>query len=383
MRLMFGGGIADWAFSADADNNATLAGGATLTFWNAESGGTQYTNLTTLDGVSLSTVTTSTGSDGRSLGQIPPFLGPDGVFQMWASANGGPRAIMSATNLGDFFGDSVNRLNAHLDPAQKNPHGTGITNLVGVDMSGAAEGKILGITSSGLVVPLTVPGVSGTVTQAGDQNITGTKTFANSAAPAAARALFQAAVAQSVDVLQVLNGAGVKTVWADLEGMLRARAAAADDIPLVVQAAAAQTADVLQVVNSAGTVLFAVGSGGSVRAGNIGRTLSFSKAGTPATGGSSAFRLYNDTGVALTVKSVRANLGTAASSGSTRVDLNLNGTSMFASTAAQPTIAAASNTSGAVTGLSTTTWPAGSYINVDVDTVGTGASDLTVQIEAL
>lgn len=381
-RLQFGGGVSDWTFSADVNGNATLAGGAQLTFWNAESGGTQYTDLQSVDGTALgAVVTTSTGSDGRSLAQIPPFLGPDGVYMMWASASGGPRAAMTATNLGVFFGSAVDRLNAHLDPTVKNPHATGVGNLIGVDMTGAAQGQILGIAASGLVVPLTVPGVSGMVSQSGTQDVTGQKRFINAASPAETRLLVQGASGQSVDVWQILNGGAVKTVWADLEGMLRARAAAADDVPLQVQAAAAQTADVFRVVDSAGASLFTVTAGGAARAAGLGRTVTFSRAGTPATGGAAGFRWYNDTGVTLAIKSVRANLGTAASAGSTRVDVNRDGTSLWTTTAAQPTLAAAANTSGAVTSMTTTSIAPGSYLTVDVDTVGTGAADLTVAVE--
>jgi hypothetical protein len=41
------------------------------------------------------------------LGQIPPFYGPDGVWEMWLSANGGPRVLAMATDLGTSIAQNV------------------------------------------------------------------------------------------------------------------------------------------------------------------------------------------------------------------------------------------------------------------------------------
>lgn len=106
-RYLFGGGIADWAFTAgdldltgDVTGTAAVgivqAGGVTITFWPAETGGSQITDLQSTVGAAIDHVTTSDGTDGRAVGQIPPFYGPDGMIALWASANGGPRVLMTA-----------------------------------------------------------------------------------------------------------------------------------------------------------------------------------------------------------------------------------------------------------------------------------------------
>lgn len=100
-RYWFGGGIADWTFTTqDAvggfNDMAQVVGGVQVAFYNAETGGTQVIDLLNVSGVAASTITSSDGSDGRTAGTIPPFQGPDGVTELWASAAGGPRALLQA-----------------------------------------------------------------------------------------------------------------------------------------------------------------------------------------------------------------------------------------------------------------------------------------------
>ncbi|ATO14696.1 hypothetical protein CO540_13360 [Micromonospora sp. WMMA2032] len=100
-RYWFGGGIADWTFTTqDAvdgfDDIAQIVSGVQVTVYNAETGGTQVTDLLDADGIAATTITSSDGSDGRAAGTIPPFQGPDGVTELWASAGGGPRALLQA-----------------------------------------------------------------------------------------------------------------------------------------------------------------------------------------------------------------------------------------------------------------------------------------------
>lgn len=95
-RHIFGGGVADWTFGPDVSNLAELLGAINITFWNAETGGTQHTDLLDMTNAAISSVTSSDGTDGRALGQIPQFKGPDNVTEMWASADSGPRALMHA-----------------------------------------------------------------------------------------------------------------------------------------------------------------------------------------------------------------------------------------------------------------------------------------------
>lgn len=102
MRYPFGGGIADWTFGAATVSGtpdlAQLAGGVTVTFWDAQTGGTQYTDLLDLDGNPIVAVVSSSGDSDTTVGQIPQFLGPDEVRSMWAQAGTGPRALMVTTS---------------------------------------------------------------------------------------------------------------------------------------------------------------------------------------------------------------------------------------------------------------------------------------------
>lgn len=105
-RNMFGGGIADWTFVAGdtvtvgalTGQQAVVVGGQAITFWNAEQGGVQYTDLAALDGSSTPTITSADGVGVRALGQIPPFFGPDNVRIMWAGVGDGPRTMMKTVD---------------------------------------------------------------------------------------------------------------------------------------------------------------------------------------------------------------------------------------------------------------------------------------------
>lgn len=89
-RQRFGATMADWTFAVSGAS-VLVAGGVVIKFYSAEIGGVQYTDLQTSAGTATTTITSSTGSDGRSIGTIPPFYGPDGIVEMWASAADGPR----------------------------------------------------------------------------------------------------------------------------------------------------------------------------------------------------------------------------------------------------------------------------------------------------
>ena len=107
-RHVFGGGTADWTFNV-VDGVVTVVGGAVITFWNLESGGTQYTDLLDENGNTASLIVSSDGDDERTVGQIPQFQGPDDVWSMWASANGGPRKLMQATDIGESLQELINQ----------------------------------------------------------------------------------------------------------------------------------------------------------------------------------------------------------------------------------------------------------------------------------
>jgi hypothetical protein len=92
--------------------------------------------------------------------------------------------------------------------------------------------------------------------------------------------------------------------------------------------------------------------------------------------------LYNDTGHAVTVASVRASVGTAPTGADIIVDINKNGTTIFTNQANRPRIIAGMQTSGAVTNMDVKTVANGEFFTVDVDQVGSGiaGANLTVQI---
>lgn len=112
-----------------------------------------------------------------------------------------------------------------------------------------------------------------------------------------------------------------------------------------------------------------------------GRTWAFSLPSTLTTTTGKA-RIYNDTGSTMTIRSVRASVGTAPTGAAILVDVNVDGTTIFSGGTNRPQIAVSTNTNK-TTGMSTTTIADGSYISVDVDQVGStvAGADLVVQVE--
>ncbi len=130
MRHTFGGDLTAYTIGVSLETQATadgqtgspavILGGQTVTFWDAEYGGNQYTDL--LDattggpddpgGQPITSVVTSTGTDPAAppLGCIPMLLGPNGVAVMWAQVGTGatytPGPNASAYGMGEY-GDGV------------------------------------------------------------------------------------------------------------------------------------------------------------------------------------------------------------------------------------------------------------------------------------
>lgn len=390
-RMMFGGGIADWTLSIDGSNDVFAAGGVSVTFWDSRTGGSQYTNLQDLAGSTITSVTTSTGSDGQAIGQIPQFWGPDGVFEMWAQAASGPRAVVTATSLGSYLGPVKSQLDAHVSPGSPNPHLTTLASLGDVTGAGSSTaGQILQADGAGGWAPATVAGVGGTVQVTGDQNVAGTKTFTEPATPTAARIVVRSAEGQSADVLQAWSsaaagqgGVAVKTTALNEKGELRVVAAKADSVPVRVTGQTGQSANLLEQVSSTGTVLARMESNGSWRAPNLGRSLIFTKTGNLTVGALTSPVWTNDTGTPLSVRSVRARVNTAPTGASVIVDVNLSGTTIFTTQGNRPTIAASATNSGKATGFAVNAIPDGGTISVDIDQIGSSVAgaDLTVQVE--
>lgn len=112
-RFAFGGGLSDWTFTVGDEvvvgaltGRAVVAvGEVDVTFWSAETGGSQYSDLRDTDGQPIVSVLSEDGNGVRAVGQIPPFVGPDDVKKMWAQAADGPRALMVTTDAADATGD--------------------------------------------------------------------------------------------------------------------------------------------------------------------------------------------------------------------------------------------------------------------------------------
>ena len=145
----------------------------------------------------------------------------------------------------------------------------------------------------------------------------------------------------------------------------------------------------LGTITSGANVNLAVGTtAGTVAAGDDSRFVTqpitnvFSSGGTLAIA-TGTFKVYNDTGRTLTITSTRASVGTAPTGAAVIVDIHKNGTTIFTTQSARPTIAISGVT--AVGGTpAVTAWAAGEYLTVDIDQIGStvaGAS-LTVQILA-
>jgi hypothetical protein len=80
-----------------------------------------------------------------------------------------------------------------------------------------------------------------------------------------------------------------------------------------------------------------------------------------------------------TIDRVEASLAVASSSGAVRVDVNKNGTTVFTTQSNRPNLVAALDYDAADT-IEVASLADGDFLTVDVDSVGTGASDLLVTI---
>ncbi len=121
-----------------------------------------------------------------------------------------------------------------------------------------------------------------------------------------------------------------------------------------------------------------LGSGGGGGGGGSGSfPLVVSVDGVLATTGSTGFkfRSYGNH----TIQRVEASLAVASSSGAVRVDVNKNGTTVFTTQNNRPNLVAALDYDAADT-IEVASLADGDFLTVDVDSVGTGASDLLVTI---
>jgi hypothetical protein len=156
----YGGQIDTYTIEAGALDVATLVSGATLKFFDAQTGGSQYSDISpNADGsFPVSTITTLDGTGGTSLGNWPVFYAPRPT--MWVEANAGPRVEVMSNGVADEVVIAL----AHV-AATGNPHGTQIDDLVGVDIASPSNAQVIRYDSgSGTwkngAAPASVPVVS-------------------------------------------------------------------------------------------------------------------------------------------------------------------------------------------------------------------------------
>ena len=101
-RHPFCGGASDWAMTEADGLIPTPTAGATVTAWDSITGGAQIVDLSiNSDGSSpIDHVSSSDGTDGLMLGQVPMFYGPDNVWEVWIQADDGPRVRVPTVDVG-------------------------------------------------------------------------------------------------------------------------------------------------------------------------------------------------------------------------------------------------------------------------------------------
>lgn len=157
-RHPFGDTLPDYAIDTQTvgttDNVLVAQPSATVLFYTDQTGGSQITDLSSdVNGLTpVTSVTTSDGvSDGRKPGQIPTVYGPDETYWMWASANGGPRQLITAQDL-PAFASKVSELDAALQAHlanYDNPHRTGISNAADAALTTLSPGDVLTVGNDG------------------------------------------------------------------------------------------------------------------------------------------------------------------------------------------------------------------------------------------
>lgn len=93
--------------------------------------------------------------------------------------------------------------------------------------------------------------------------------------------------------------------------------------------------------------------------------------------------VYAGTPTSITIKSIRAMVGTVPTGAAIIVDIHKNGTTIFTTQGNRPTIAISANDSGEVTNMDVTALAKGDYLTLDIDQVGStiAGKDLVVSLE--
>jgi hypothetical protein len=153
-RMRFGGGPQDVYLFADSEGDMHAGGAFNAVFYDGPTGGAaSLTDLLDSNGNPITYVTTSDGTDGRAVGQIPVFYGPDGVFEMWLSINSQPRQVISSNNVGSYYAPTKTQVDSLLNSGNPNPTNVTLASLIGIDaasLNAAPTGSTLVKQSGGL-----------------------------------------------------------------------------------------------------------------------------------------------------------------------------------------------------------------------------------------
>jgi hypothetical protein len=394
-RHLFGDSLADWAFTEvdgvdGVDDLVQVAAGATITLWNARTGGTQITDLEDTTGSPIDHVLTSDGTDGRAPGSIPAFYADDDRWMAWAAADGGPRTLMVTSDVGSVLGPLVDTINLTLTAHQgaANPHGTDSRDLVDFSPTLATAGQVP-VFDGSVYVPATVEGLDPGLFVATDGGSTITIPEGNVDTRALQIRLPSGDRSAAVNTITVYwnSGSSGAPVWVETfrvgpSGELILQPSAVGKVPLEVrQFSGSQTANLTTWATSAGVSISYVDSAGRVRAPNLGITPSWSiDTATVVTG---EYRQYNLTGVTLQLRGFLVSAGGQVPTGSSLIiDPKLDGVAVYSSPN-RPTIAAGGRSSGLAASLATTAWPALSYLTVDVVQVGSTLAGTKIHIQGL
>jgi hypothetical protein len=392
-RHPFGGSVADWVMKENSESVPVLQSGATLTFYNARSGGTQYTDLA-LDSAgttAVTFVTSSTGSDGYRIGQVPIFFGPPDITFMWMSADGGERVLIGAVDSADLAGAIAAQFAAHI--SNPNAHGTTFSALVDVDFPDLIPPGSVPVWNStaqaweassatGLNPDAFVKTVGGSTVRIADGNTTTTALTIR--IPAGDRAA-------AVNTLQTYwnSGTDAVPVWIPVTelneyGELRVQASANNRVAArIKRRSSGHTADLTQWTTEGNVPLAWVAANGSLRGPNVFNSIPFTKTGA-LTVGDGKFVWTNLSGVPLVAKAFFAYVDVAPTGAPIIFDVRLNGVTMF-TTPTRPQIAAGSQVTGAspTTNFTVTTIPPMGRVTVDIKGIGStvAGSDLSAQLD--
>lgn len=114
-RYLFGAGAGDFAIAPPSRHGGFVVAATDVgngTFWSDRTGGTQYTDLQTVNGGTMPFVRTD------KEGSITPFYGPEGIYDGWLDFGGGDRVYVIGAGIVVDAADATILAQASADSAQ-------------------------------------------------------------------------------------------------------------------------------------------------------------------------------------------------------------------------------------------------------------------------